>query len=568
MATDSYWTRFQRERISRRRLLGAAGIGAAGLAIAAACGDGDDGGVGDAATATPGAPGAEETPRAGGILRLRQALAYPNLSPFDPGLGSLSQGLFVGFTIYDHLWYVPTDTGEVVPFLADDIEVIDAQTIRVHMGEAVFHDLPPVNGRDVRSSDVKASLLRFREVPPVGFSWLQEVFERMDTPDDRTVVYHQNRPWAWFFTASNAGSPISSSILPEEVLDDEEIYSNRPIGSGRWVMTGHDNFTNIRLRKFENWREPGLPLIDGIDYSFISDTALALAALAAKDIDLLGLAGFGGVTRIEAESLSDRFGDEIIILSDLSRSYRVLMIKHEGPFRDERVRHGINLAINRDEIRQALNLGDGEFSGPLPPAHTKFALDESDPDLQEYFRHDPADAKAMLAAADFPFDEEIEIKYATSASGISAQLAQVLQQQFSAVGMNVKVPPGEELIRWLTQTLAPGNFQMTAFTQLPYEDPSLPLSFYLGSEAAAQPNFMGYQDDEVDLAILAAAEELDEEQRVEKTKEAQRVIIRKWGPQLTLYSPISFGARWDYVKGVVSGRGSFGLFNSRLWLDK
>ncbi len=79
---------------------------------------------------------------------------------------------------------------------------------------------------------------------------------------------------------------------------------------------------------------------------------------------------------------------------------------------------------------------------------------------------------------------------------------------------------------------------------------------------------MGFRDEDVEQAFRAAAEELDEERRIELTKEAQRVIIRKWGPMLNLHSAISFSARWSYLKGVVTGRGSFGLFNSRAWLDR
>ncbi|MCH8949022.1 MAG: hypothetical protein IIB87_01430, partial [Chloroflexi bacterium] len=119
----------------------------------------------------------------------------------------------------------------------------------------------------------------------------------------------------------------------------------------------------------------------------------------------------------------------------------------------------------------------------------------------------------------------------------------------------------EDLTAWLSNTLGPGNFQMTAFTHLPYEDPSLPLSFY------KSPNFMDYEDPDVEAAFFAAAAEVDEEARIELTKEAQRVIIRKWGPMLNLYSPKTFGATWNYYKGLVLGRGSFGLFNSRAWLD-
>lgn len=552
------YDRFMRQRLSRRRLLAASGGTALGAAVIAACGDSG----GDGSTkGTPTGVVTEGTPRPGGILHSRQALAYGNLSPFGT-LAALAQGLFVGFTFYDHLWYVPTDTGEVVKFLASDFEQIDARTVRATLGDAVFHDKPPVNGRAVKSTDLKASIERFREDPPLGFSWLHEVFESIEAPDDKTVIYHQNRPWAWFFTSSNAGSPISSSIIPVEALDSDEILQNDPIGSGRWMLGGHSNFTNIKLRKFPNWREPGLPYLDGVDNVYITEDAQAQAAFKAQQIDSIG-----GLTSEELAGIESEFSDQIVTTSDLGREYRCLMLKYEEPFLDDRVRHGISLALNRLEIAETLDLGDGELCGPLPPAHKRYVLDESDPDLQEYFRFDLAEARSMLEGANFPFDQEIDLQH--SNFGNAPQLAQIIAQQLRNLGLNINLPPAEDLItRWLPQTLQQGNFKMTSFTHLPYEDPSLPLAFYLGPGTTGTPNFMGYQDDDVDEAILAASEALDENERIELTKEAQRVIIRNWGPMLNLYSPISYGARWDYLKGTVDGRGSFGLFNSRAWLDK
>jgi peptide/nickel transport system substrate-binding protein len=536
----------------------AAGAAALGLV---AC---DDNGGGEP-SGTPGTAVAEGTPKPGGILHQRQANPYPNLSPFG-ALAGLAQGLFLGFTVFDHLWYVPTDTGTVELMLATDFEQVDAQQVNVTMGDAVFHDKAPVNGRAVRSTDLKASVERFREDPPLGFSWLHEVLDRIDTPDEKTVQYFQNRPWAWFFTSSNAGSPWTSSIIPEELLDgsdaSDEILQNDPIGSGRWILDGHSNFTNVRLRKFPNWREEGLPYLDGIDYVAITEDAQAIAAFRDKQIDSIT-----GLTIDERQDLEDAFGDEIVTSSDLGREYRCLMLKYEEPFLDERVRHGINLGLNRVEIADALDLGEGQLSGPVPPAHKLYVLPEDDPDLQEYFRFDPDEGRSMLEAANFPFDEPIDLQY--SNLGNAPQLAQIVHQQLVNLGLNVNLPPAEDIFTlWLPTTLQGGNFKMTSFTHLPYEDPSLPLAFYMGPGAReGAPNFMGYQDDEVDAAILAAAEELDEEARVEKTMEAQRVIIRKWGPMLNLYSPIGQGARWAYYKGVVTGRGSYGLFNSRSWLD-
>jgi peptide/nickel transport system substrate-binding protein len=387
----------------------------------------------------------------------------------------------------------------------------------------------------------------------------------VEAPDDRTVIFRQQTPWAWVFTSSNAGSPIFSSIMPEEILHDDDFLNKDALGSGRWMLDGHDNGANIRLRKFPRWREEGLPYLDGIDFKLITETAAAQAALLAQDIDAV-LPGIGGFpTRLDAEAARDQSNGRISISSDLSRSYRTLMLKWEEPFLDDRVRHGINLALNRQEMMDAIDFGDGVMAGPVPPAHQRFVLDEDDPDLKEYFRHDPKEASDLLKVAEFPFDREIELKISTGET--SGQIAQLIQQQLREVGIKIKITPQDLLTVWLPQTLGQSNFEMTAFTHLPYEDPDFPLRFYVSS-GEGFVNFMSYKDDDVDAAVLAAARELDEERRLELTKEAQRVIIRKWAPMLNLYSPVSFGGSWDYVKGLVTGRGSIVLFNSTAWLDK
>jgi ABC-type transport system substrate-binding protein len=548
------WDKVLRTRIDRRRLLQRAGgtaLGAAGLVVVGC----NDGGSGSSSTNTPGADAPSGTPKPGGIYKQRQTTAYSNFNPFGPGISALAAGLFTGYAIFDHLWFVPTDTGEIEPFLMTDHEVIDPQTIRVTFGESVFHDIPPVNGRPDRSTDLKASIERFAEQVPFGFSWLQEVMERVETPDDRTIVYYQNRPWAWFWTSSNAGSPWTSSIIPEEIVDDDDQLNTQPIGSGRWFLEGHEGGTNVRLRKHPNWREPGLPYMDGVDNVYATDDTLAQSAFAAQDIDRLT-----SLTRLEVDDLVNQFGDDIFTDSDLSRSYRTIMLKNEPPFDDPEVRHAISLGLNRDELRQVLNLGEGEFCGPLPPAHTAYVLPPDDPDLQEYFRYDPEDARARLEATGFPMDQEFELKYSNFQD--APDLAEVVGRQLNELGLNVRLPGPEDITAWLSNTLGVGNFQMTAFNHLAYEDPSLPLSFY------RSPNQMGYENPEVEAAFDAAAEALDEDERIEATREAQRVIIRDWAPMINLYSPVTFAATWGYVKDIVTGRGSYGTFNTKVWLDK
>src|SRR5438477_3512427 len=341
-------------------------------------------------------------------------------------------------------------------------------------------------------------------------------------PDDKTVMIKQKFPWAWVFTSSNAGSPWMSAILPEEILKDSNFMSKDAIGSGQWVLKSHDNGANIQLAKFQNFRQfagtksiAGQPYLDGINNKLITDDVAGLAAFKAGDIVL-----FGFNNKSDADGTKSALGDKIVVGSDLQRDYYTLMLQAQppmgAPFQDQRVRQALNLLIDRDEAIQLMVEGSGLKTGPIPPAHVKYALSEDDPDLKEYFRTSVDDAKKLLDAAGFDYNQELELKH-SSRTG-DGRISQILQAQFARGGVKVKLVP-EDLVKWFTQSLGTSNFQMTAFLHLPYEDPDLPLRFYLSGEGDRK-NFMQYKDTDVDAAVLAAAQELDENARIQKVKDA------------------------------------------------
>ena len=205
-----YWTG---RRLSRRKVLVTAATGSAAIAAIGLVGcssDSDDnGGNGSSnGSSTPTVnDGYQDGPaQPGGILRVRQNPALPNMNVFGPGIFSLAQQLYLGFTVYDHLWYTPTDTGVRELFLATGIEQPDDLTVIATMGEANFHPMDPANGRAIDAEDVVQSILRFRDEAGIGYSWLHEILETLEATDSRTVKYVQNRPWAWFFTSSNANN--------------------------------------------------------------------------------------------------------------------------------------------------------------------------------------------------------------------------------------------------------------------------------------------------------------------------------------------------------------------------
>ena len=557
-----YW---QSQRLTRRRLLGTAAAGAVGVAAIGIVGcsskkSGTNTPVSATAPVSKINDGTQDgVGKPGGTLRVRQTTPLPSMKPFGPSIFALAQGLYLGFTVFDHMWYVPTDTGVTELFLATKLEQPDPLTVIATLGDAVFHDKNPVNGRKVTASDVAASYKRFRNEIGIGYDWLHGVMDDIVATDERTVKITQKQPWAWVFTSSNAGSPWTGSILPEEILQNDGLMAKDAIGSGAWVLASHDNGANIQLKKFANFRDPKRPLLDAVDNRLITDDVAGLAAFKAGEVDT-----FGFNNKTDADDTKQALGDKITVGSDLQRDYLCLMLKYIPPFVDIRVRQAFNLLLDRQEALDLLVEGNGLKTGPLPPAHKKYVLPDDDKDLQEYWRHDVADAKKLLDAAGFDYSKELQLKH--SVRPVDANLAQVLQNQLGRGGVKVKLVP-EDLVKWFSQSLGQSDFQMTCFQHLPYEDPDLPLRFFLGGEGDRK-NFMQYQDPKVDQAVLAAATELDETARIEKVKQAQKVIINQWAPMFNIYSEIGFGARYSYVKGAITGRGSLGLFNQTTWLNK
>jgi ABC-type transport system substrate-binding protein len=581
LGQDAFWKRYTARRITRRRALSGAAIGAAGIGAWSLVGcnsgsdsDGDNGSNGGPdAGLTPQDGTQDGTAQPGGILRVRQAGALPSMNVFGPGILVLAQGLTLGFTVFDHLWYTPTDTGVRELFLATQLEQPDETTVIATIGDATFHDKAPVNGRAIKGSDVVASFKKFADQIPIGFSWLQHVMDDIivDPSDSsgKTIKITQKFGWAWVFTSSNAGSPIFTSILPEEILDNTDLLSKDAIGSGHWILDSHDNGANIKFRKFQNFRTfqngqdiTGQPYLNGVDFRFITDDNAGLAAFKAKEIDLAGF-----TSRTQMEDTASQLSGQIRTGEDLSRDYSCLMIRYDPPFDNIKVRQAFNLILNRDEMITLLQDDEAVKCGPIPPAHTRYALPEDDPAMVEYWRHDIADAKALLDSVGFDYDEEFELKH--SNRPVDSELAEVLKQQYAEAGIKIRLVQ-EDLVKWFSQTLNQSEFQMTCFQHLPYEDPDLPLRFYMAptdERFADLTNFMKYRETVVDDAVLAAAQELDEELRVEKVYEAQKTVMRQYSPMFNLFSKINFGGSYLYVKGGITGRGSYGLFNRTTWLD-
>ena len=104
-----------------------------------------------------------------------------------------------------------------------------------------------------------------------------------------------------------------------------------------------------------------------------------------------------------------------------------------------------------------------------------------------------------------------------------------------------------ELGTFIGSVLLPGNFQMAFFPNLPYDEPDRPLSFYSSLGVTGAGNWNNYTNPDFDALFVKQARTVDLQERKNIIYEAQRLIIKEHGPQITLTGGNAYTAHWNYV---------------------
>jgi ABC-type transport system substrate-binding protein len=105
------------------------------------------------------------------------------------------------------------------------------------------------------------------------------------------------------------------------------------------------------------------------------------------------------------------------------------------PFADPRIRQALNYGVNREDLNKVVALGlDETTSAIIPKEH--WACDKTTAD---YYSHDPAKARKLLADAGFP--NGIDIPMVGWSDQNSIQWQEVVVNQLAQCGIRVRVTP-------------------------------------------------------------------------------------------------------------------------------
>jgi len=539
MAESTYWNRFWRRRISRRALLGAGAVTALGAASAAVLGCNSGGGNGNG-----NGPGGSGTPVAGGNVTQGRLL---NALGIDPHIDLT--GLDIDALMYSYLYSWNRFTEEAVyNSLATDFEHPDDLTfIYTIRPDVVAWPTGPAADEALTSTDCVESFKRRGAALTAPDKRFPQRIERYETPNDTTFKFVMSRR---FVPAVREMANPTWAIVPAKVLEKYFSLSQIAFGTGPFMMKEFRGSERIVLERHPNYFLKPRPWLNNFTSIVITESSSLLAAFRGGQHDINGAV----LTRSTAQEFID--DDKYKVSQAPSLFYPVLHLKMREPWREPRVREALDLAINRPEIIDVIQDGEGNYNGPIQWPQFKWSLPQNE--LREFYRYDPEQAKTLLKEAGYP-QISTKVKYPeVPGAPIVADIAVLLKSQLEKVGINLELD-AVELGAFIANVILPGNFDIAFFPNLPWDEPDRPLSFYHSKGVTGSGNWTNYTNPELDKLIDAQSEEFDEAKRIDLVQRAQRMILPEHGPQITLTGGIQYFAYWNHVHfGAGGAEGSFG----------
>ena len=476
---------------------------------------------------------AEEKPQYGGTLTYAVGQAPPSFDAHRESSYAVIHPIAPHYSLL--LKFDPKNYPKVVGDLAESWSSSadhKTYTFKIHKG-VKFHD-----GSILTSKDVKASYDKIISPPPGVVSARKafyEVVEKIETPDDHTVVFRLKRPAASFI--ASLASPWNWIYKADILAKDPRWYEKNVMGTGAFKFGEYVTGSHWVGKRHEGYFVKGRPYLDGYRAVFIRDIGARASAIRGGRVQ----AEFRFFSPSNRDDVVRAVGDKVKVQELLGGSVNTVIFNCEAkPFNDPRVRHALSLALDRWAGSKALEriaqVGTS-VTGLLSPA-AEFAMSEAElMQLAGFSKNIEAsrkEARRLLKEAGVPEGFSFELLNRDEYEPHAIWMI----DQWRQVGLNVTQKMQE--VGAYYKALRSGEYKVAIHYISDYmSDPDLLFLGFLSSDISPA-NFGRYIDRTLDDLYLKQSSAMDP---VERKKLSRQFQTRVMDEMAYAYPPVGWTKR-------------------------
>lgn len=415
----------------------------------------------------------------------------------DPQKTAATSTYFVTMNIYEPL-VIMDENWQVQPRLAESWEVADDyQSVTFHLKKGVkFH-----NGREMTAQDVKYSIERLHEDDSPKKKYYTNI-TGAEIADDYTITFTTEKPDAVLLTSF---AYPWSVIVPEECADT---LKTNPVGTGAYRFKSWVPQQELNLTRNEDYYDTPAS-IENVVYKVVPDATTAMVGILNGDVDLVDVTG-SPIDPIENNPAVSLYKKGI-------NSVTVLGMNLDNPYlSNELVRQAMACAIDKDEIIQAVNQGNGDPVGSYLPSSAAEYIDTTD-----ILPYDVDRAKELLTQAGYPDGFTIGLTLPKSYP-MYTSIGQIVADQLERIGIHCEIEV-VEWADWMQNVYTDKKYDMTVMAN------SGRLSAYdfIARFHSQSGDYISFKTGEADAILDELKDELDPDKRTQLVEDFQRLVAEK-----------------------------------------
>lgn len=407
--------------------------------------------------------------------------------------------------VYDKLFELNPDTGEIETQLVDTWEYVDDLTMTFKLRDNVYFS----NGDKLTAEDVLWSFQRLNEHPGMK-QWIAYFDLDKCTVDSELeftlTTYEPFGPGIKLFV----WAPMH--ILNKDYVEanPETAFWDGVCGSGPYTVKEIVSGSHVTFaRRDDYWGE--LPEAETITIRYYAESSVMFMDFENGALDAVFQIDAADLARLENGEVSD-----VTYFAKTSNEiYTLNLCEYVPEFQDVRVRQAVAHAIDVDAVAEAALGGLALKATSSLPSGCDYHIDVGS------YEYDPELAKQLLSEAGYP--DGFEIHIATFQRPLNQRIVDTVQYYLSEVGITLNVEMGDP------PTIAP-KFQVGE-TDIVIRDTAggstvgEPLQIYCGIMSNTTNLAAKISDPVLDGYLMDGIHSLDDAVREENYKAAQQYIF-------------------------------------------